>query len=42
MTVTLSIDTERDRSLGIMARELVAWLSLEDTVPENWLAMLDE
>jgi membrane fusion protein, multidrug efflux system len=42
MTVTVSIDTERDRSLGVMARELVAWLGLEGVVPESWLALLDE
>jgi len=42
MTVTVSIDTERDRSLGVMARELVAWLGLDGVVPERWLALLDE
>jgi membrane fusion protein (multidrug efflux system) len=42
MTVTVSIDTERDRSMGVMARELVAWLGLAGVVPEDWLAMLDE
>jgi membrane fusion protein (multidrug efflux system) len=42
MTVTLSIDTERDRSLGVMARELVDWLGLEGVVPEEWLAKLDD
>lgn len=42
MTVTVSIDTERDRSLGVMTRELVAWLGLEGIVPESWIALLDE
>jgi membrane fusion protein (multidrug efflux system) len=42
MTVSISIDTERDRSLGVMTRELVAWLGLAGVVPESWLALLDE
>ena len=41
MTVTVSIDTERDRSLGVMVRELVAWIGLEDTIPDAWLVVFD-
>ena len=41
MTATISIDTGRDRSLSIMARELADWLGLEGTVPEAWFARLD-
>ncbi len=42
MTVTLAIDTERDRSLGVMVREMLAWLGLENVVPESWLVRLDD
>ena len=42
MTVDVSIDTERDRSLGVMVRELVAWIGLEGTIPDAWLVVFDE
>ena len=41
MTVTVEIDTERDRSAPTMARELAEWLGIEGWVPEGWYARLE-
>ena len=30
------------RSLGVMVREMLAWLGLENVVPESWLVRLDD
>ena len=35
MTVTVDIDTMRDRSLGVMIGELLEWLGLDGVVPES-------
>jgi membrane fusion protein (multidrug efflux system) len=42
MTVTVSIDTERDRSPKTMLREAVAWLGLDDLMPKPALAYLEQ
>ena len=42
MTVTVSIDTERDRSPKTMLREAVAWLGLDGVLPKPALAYLEE
>ena len=41
MTVTVSIDTERDRSPKTMLREAVAWLGLDGVLPQPALAYLE-
>jgi membrane fusion protein, multidrug efflux system len=41
MTVTVSIDTERDRSPRTMLREAVAWLGLDGVLPKPALAYLE-
>jgi membrane fusion protein (multidrug efflux system) len=40
MTVTVSIDTERDRSPKTMMREAVAWLGLDGVLPKSAMAYL--
>lgn len=42
MTVTVSIDTERDRSPRTMMREAVAWLGLDGVLPKPAMAYLEE
>jgi membrane fusion protein (multidrug efflux system) len=42
MTVTVSIDTERDRSPKTMLREAVAWLGLDSVLPKPALAYLEQ
>ena len=35
MTVTLTVDTERDRSLPVLAEELITAVGLADTIPRR-------
>lgn len=49
MTVTVTVDTERDRSLPVLANELIVAIGMEDTIPPDmqnalyaWLDQLPE